>query len=124
VRRAIGKNDEEVAVAMMLQIKDRWNPIEPPEISSDGNDGYPEAMLGTWGKLPEYVGWEIHPTRKQPQPGWKCLQVSQIASRGAPDDSQTQYKASIRWQTDPHYLQSSLWRSQRVAFGIPLKSLR
>jgi len=49
VRRAIGKNDEEVAVAMMLQIKDRWNPIEPPEISSDGNDGYPEAMLGTWG---------------------------------------------------------------------------
>ena len=47
--RAIGKNEEEVAVAMMLQIKDRCNPIEPPAISSDGNDSYPEAMLETWG---------------------------------------------------------------------------
>ena len=45
--RAIGKNEEEVAVAMMLQIKNRCNPIEPPAISSDGNDSYPEAMLET-----------------------------------------------------------------------------
>ncbi len=54
--RAIGKNEEEVAVAMMQQIKDRCNPIEPPAISSDGNDSYPEAMLETWGKSPEYAG--------------------------------------------------------------------
>lgn len=73
--RAIGKNEEEVAMVMMSQIRDRYNPIEPPAISSDGNDSYPEAMLETWGKLPEYTGRGRPPTRKQPQPGWKCLQV-------------------------------------------------
>jgi len=75
VARAIGKNEEEVAVVMMSQIRDRYNPIEPPAISSDGNDSYPEAMLETWGKLPEYTGRGRPPTHKQPQPGWKCLQV-------------------------------------------------
>lgn len=73
--RTIGKNEEEVAMVMMSQIRDRYNPIEPPAISSDGNDSYPEAMLETWGKLPEYTGRGRPPTRKQPQPGWKCLQV-------------------------------------------------
>ncbi len=47
--RAIGKNEEEVAAVMMSQIKERCNPVEPPGISSDGNDSYPEAMLETWG---------------------------------------------------------------------------
>jgi hypothetical protein len=75
VARAIGKNEEEVAVVMMSQIRDRYNPIEPPAISSDGNDSYPEAMLEIWGKLPEYTGRGRPPTHKQPQPIWKCLQV-------------------------------------------------
>jgi hypothetical protein len=75
VARAIGKNEEEVAVVMMSQIRDRYNPIEPPAISSDGNDSYPEAMLEIWGKLPEYTGRGRPPTQKQPQPRWKCLQV-------------------------------------------------
>ena len=78
--RAIGKNEEEVAVVMMSQIRDRYNPIEPPAISSDGNDSYPEAMLETWGKLPEYTGRGRPPTCKQPQPGWKCLQVTKQRS--------------------------------------------
>jgi len=49
VGRAIGKNEKEVAAAMMSQIKERCNPVEPPAIASDGNDSYPEAMLETWG---------------------------------------------------------------------------
>jgi hypothetical protein len=65
---------------MMSQIKDRYNPIEPPAISSDGNDSYPEAMLEIWGKLPEYTGRGRPPTHKQPQPGWKCLQVTKHRS--------------------------------------------
>jgi hypothetical protein len=80
VARAIGRNEEEVAVVMMSQIKDRYNPIEPPAISSDGNDSYPEAMLEIWGKLPEYTGRGRPPTHKQPQPGWKCLQVTKHRS--------------------------------------------
>lgn len=67
---------------MMQQIKDRSNPIYPPAISSDGNDSYPEAMLETWGKLPEYSGRGRPPTRKQPHPDWKCLQVTKLRSGG------------------------------------------
>lgn len=78
--RAIGKNEEEVAVVMMSQIRDRYNSIEPPAISSDGNDSYPEAMLKTWGKLPKYTGRGGPQTRKQPEPGWKCLQVTKLRS--------------------------------------------
>lgn len=47
--RAIGKNEEEVAVAMMLQIKNRCNPIEPPAISSDGNDSFLKQCLKPGG---------------------------------------------------------------------------
>jgi hypothetical protein len=65
---------------MMSQIKDRSNPIEPPAISSDGNDSYPEAMLETWGKLPEYSGRGRPPTRKQPHSEWKCIQVTKHRS--------------------------------------------
>jgi len=71
-----------VAAIMMSQIRDRNNPKEPPAISSDGNDSYPEAMLDTWGKLPDYSGRGRPPTRKQPQPEWKCLQVTKHRSGG------------------------------------------
>ncbi len=67
---------------MMSQMKERSNPVEPPAISSDGNDSYPEAMLETWGKLPEYSGRGRPPIRKQPLPGWKCLQVIKHRSSG------------------------------------------
>ncbi|MHB8118881.1 MAG: hypothetical protein ACYDHX_09150 [Methanothrix sp.] len=69
-------------MAMMSQIRDHSNPIDPPAISSDGNDSYPVAMLETWGKLPEYSGLGRPPTRKQPQPGWKCLQLIKHRSGG------------------------------------------
>ena len=80
--RAIGKNEEEVAMAIMSQIRNRCNPEEPPAIASDGNDSYPEAMLETWGKLPDYSGRGRPPTRKQPQKDWKCLQVTKHRSGG------------------------------------------
>jgi len=67
---------------MMSQIKDRCNAIEPPAIASDGCDSYPEAMLETWGKVPEYSGRGRPPTRKEPQPEWKCLQVTKHRSGG------------------------------------------
>jgi hypothetical protein len=71
---------------MMSQIRDRSNPIEPPAIASDGCDSYPEAMLETWGEIPEYTGRGRPPTRKQPQPEWKCLQVIKHRSGGRLND--------------------------------------
>ena len=82
VGRAIGKNEEEVTMVMMSQIRDRSNPTELPTIAGDGNDSYPEAMLETWGKVLEYTGRGRPPARKQPQPEWKCLQVTKHRSGG------------------------------------------
>jgi len=69
-------------LAMMVQLKARFNPDEPPAIASDGNDSYPEAMLETWGRSPEYPGRGRPPTHKQPTQGWKCLQVTKHRSGG------------------------------------------
>ena len=80
--RAIGKNEEIVAAAMMAQIRDRCNPHEPPAIASDGNDSYPKAMLETWGKPPDYSGRGRPPIRKQPGKDWMCLQVTKHRSGG------------------------------------------
>jgi hypothetical protein len=59
----------------MSQIKDCGNPIDPPAIATDGNDSYSKAMIETWGKAPSYCGRGRPPTRKRPQPDWKCIQV-------------------------------------------------
>jgi len=75
VGRAIGKNEEEVAVTLMAQLKARGNPKSPPAMATDGRGGYLEAMLETWGQVPEYSGRGRRPTHKQPQPDWHYLQV-------------------------------------------------
>lgn len=85
VARAIGKNEDEVSREMMVQIKTRFNPENPPAIASDGNDSYPEAMLDTWGKVPQYSGRGRPPTKKKPKPGWKCIQVIKHRSGGRLD---------------------------------------
>jgi hypothetical protein len=47
----------------------------PPALSSDGKGAYPEAMLATWGKVPEYGGRGAPPKLPQPGKDWQCLQV-------------------------------------------------
>ena len=44
-------------------------------MATDGKGGYREAMLETWGQVPEYRGQGRPPTRKQAQPDWHYLQV-------------------------------------------------
>lgn len=68
---------------LMAQLKARGNPDKPPAVSTDGNDSYPEAMLETWGKVPEYSGRGRPPTRKIPQHDWKCIQVVKSRSGGS-----------------------------------------
>jgi hypothetical protein len=75
VGRAIGKNEAEVSLELMSQIKARGNPDTPPAMASDGNDSYPEAMLETWGKVPDYSGRGRPPTHKIPDISWKFIQV-------------------------------------------------
>jgi hypothetical protein len=82
VGRAIGKNEEEVAVAMMLQIKDRCNTIEPPAISSDGNDSYPEACSKHWGScLNTLAGEDLQLENNRDLDGnvFKLQSIAQVA---------------------------------------------
>jgi len=75
VGRAIAKTEEEVASALMAQLKCRGHPDAPPPIATDGKGGYREALVETWGQVPEYRGHGRPPTRKQAQPEWHYLQV-------------------------------------------------
>lgn len=80
VGRAIGKNEEQVAVILMAQLKARGDPKSPPAMATDGRGDYREAMLETWGQVPEYSGRGRPPTHKQPQPDWHYLQVVKYRS--------------------------------------------
>jgi len=64
-----------VADALMAQLKARGHPDTPPPIATDGKGGYREAILATWGQVPEYRGHGRPPTRPQPQSDWHYLQV-------------------------------------------------
>lgn len=60
----------------MSQLKDRRGHSDvPPAMASDGKGGYREALLQSWGEVPEYRGRGRPPTVKRPQPGWQYLQV-------------------------------------------------
>ena len=78
--RAIGKTEEEVARDLMAQLKDRGHPDAPPAMATDGKGDYREALLETWGQIPEYSGVGRPPTVKRPQPEWQYLQVVKTRS--------------------------------------------
>src|SRR5947199_4652540 len=72
---AIGKSEEEIAPELMEQVKMHAPDEGPPALSSDGKGAYPEAMLATWGKVPEYGGRRAPPKLPKPGKDWQCLQV-------------------------------------------------
>jgi hypothetical protein len=75
VGRAIAKTEEEVAPQLMEQIKKHQPDEKPPALATDGKGAYREAMLSTWGKVPESSGHGRPPTRPQPEKDWQYLQV-------------------------------------------------
>jgi hypothetical protein len=64
-----------VALELMTQLKERGHPKTPPAMATDGKGSYREAMVQTWGRVPEYAGRGRPPTHKQPGPDWHYLQV-------------------------------------------------
>ena len=75
VGRALGKSEEEIVPDLMRQVQ-RYAPLSsPPALATDGKGAYREAMLSTWGKVPEYGGQGAPPKLPQPGKGWQYLQV-------------------------------------------------
>jgi hypothetical protein len=75
VGRAIAKTEEEVAPQLMQQVKRHAPEAPPPAMSTDGKGAYREAMLKTWGKVPEYSGKGRPATLPQAHKDWQYLQV-------------------------------------------------
>jgi len=73
--RAIEKTEEKGALKLMKQVKDYAPEEGPPAIATDGKGAYRDAMLKTWGKVPDYSGKGRKPTMLQPGDDWKHLQV-------------------------------------------------
>jgi hypothetical protein len=59
----------------MAQLQERGHPDAPPGIATDGKGAYREAMVATWGQVPEYGGRGRPPTLKREQAGWQYVQV-------------------------------------------------
>jgi hypothetical protein len=76
---AVEKTEEAGALELM-QILKQTHPDQPPPMATDAKGCYREALVETWGKVPEHSGVGRPPTRKQPQPGWHYLQVQKIRS--------------------------------------------
>src|SRR5205807_7383396 len=75
VGRAIAKTEEEVAPQLMQQVKRHAPDDPPPAMATDGKGAYREAMVATWGTVPEYAGQGRPPTVPQPGKDWQYLQV-------------------------------------------------
>jgi hypothetical protein len=75
VGRVIEKTEEEIAPKIMEQIKRHQPDENPPAIATDGKGAYREAMLKTWGKVPESNGKGRKLTALKPGKDWHYLQV-------------------------------------------------
>ena len=76
VGRGIAKTETEASEEVFQTLRqNRGHPDKPPPTISDGWGGIREAMVQTWGKVPEYKGPGRPPEKKRPQDGWKYLQV-------------------------------------------------
>ena len=59
----------------MEQVKKQRPDEKPPALATDGKGAYREAMLRTWGKVPQSRGRGKPPTLPQPDKDWHYLQV-------------------------------------------------
>lgn len=75
----MAKTEEEGALDLMRILK-LTHPDTPPPMATDAKGCYREALIETWGKVPQRSGRGRPPKRKQPQPGWHYLQVQKIRS--------------------------------------------
>jgi hypothetical protein len=59
----------------MTQVKRHTPDGKPPAMATDGKGGYRQAMLQTWGQVPDYSGRGRPATLPKPGKDWQYLQV-------------------------------------------------
>lgn len=79
IGRAVSKTEGEAALRLMEILK-QTHPERPPALATDARGSYREALVETWGKVPEYRGFGRPAGKKQAQEGWQYLQVQKIHS--------------------------------------------
>ena len=82
VARGIAKTETEASTIVFATLKRRGHPDAPPPTISDGWGGIDEAMVEVYGQVPDYHGRGRPPTKKQPLPGWKYLQMVKQRDNG------------------------------------------
>src|SRR5258708_17266866 len=115
---AIGKTEEEIAPKLMEQVKMHAPDEGPPATSTDGKGAYRQAMLSTWGKVPEYGGRGTPPTLPQPGKDWLYLQI--IKKRKAGKLESVRIKIIYR---DPEDVKTKLGSHTAYVDGTNLTSL-
>jgi hypothetical protein len=75
VARGIAKNETLASLEVFQTLKRRGHPDKPPPAISDGWGGIDDAMLETYGIVPEYSGRGRPPTRKKAQSDWQYVQM-------------------------------------------------
>lgn len=79
IGRAVCKTEGEAAQHLMEILK-RTHPDVPPAMATDARGSYREALVETWGKVPEYRGFGRPAGKKRAQEGWQYLQVQKVHS--------------------------------------------
>jgi hypothetical protein len=77
--RAITKNECEAALLLMQTLK-QAHPVTPPAMATDARGGYEDAIVETWGEVPDYPGFGRPCRRKRAGAGVQYLQVKKIHS--------------------------------------------
>lgn len=82
VARGLGKTETKASFEALSTLERRGHPDTPPPLASDGWGGHRDALVGVYGRVPEYSGRGRPPTRKQPGEGWQYLQVVKERENG------------------------------------------
>lgn len=78
----MGKTETDASIELLQQLKRRGHPDTPPPLVSDGWGGHREALIETYGEVPDYSGRGRPPSLKQPGKAWQYLQMVKQRDNG------------------------------------------